>query len=135
LHHRLYRNVARLDRRIMTLDFFWLLMIVITPFATKLLSGNGGFGARFTVYAGIQIATILAFLFMHLHVRSAHLLRPGAHEPASRAEDVALLAVAGAFAISIPVALVVHSQWAYVFWVAAAFAARAVRRLRVAAAT
>ena len=63
-HHRLFRYVARLDRRIVTLNLIWLLMVVITPFATRLLSANGGFGARFTVYAIIQIVTILTFLLI-----------------------------------------------------------------------
>src|SRR5271166_4690531 len=48
-HHRLYRNVTRLDHRIITINLFWLLLIVITPFATRLLSANGAFGARFTI--------------------------------------------------------------------------------------
>jgi uncharacterized membrane protein len=129
LHHRLYRSVARLDGRLITLDLVWLLMIVITPFATKLLSGTGGFGARFTVYAVIQVATILAFLFMRRHIEGHHLLLAGAPEPATRAADLAVLAVAGSFAISIPVALATGSQWAFAIWVAAGFGARAVRRL------
>jgi uncharacterized membrane protein len=127
-HHRLYRNVVRLDGRIITINMFWLLLVVITPFATRLLSANGGFGARFTIYAVIQIATILTFLLMSRHIRSGHLLRLGAAAPATRSDDVALLAVAGMFALSIPVALASGSQWAFVIWVASWFTVRATRR-------
>ena len=68
-HHRLYRNVDKLDSRIVTLNFLWLLMIVVIPFATRLISADGGFGARFTVYAVIQVLTMLAFLLMSRHIR------------------------------------------------------------------
>ncbi|HSR87065.1 MAG TPA: TMEM175 family protein, partial [Streptosporangiaceae bacterium] len=37
-HHRLYRHVVRLDRGIMTMNMFWLLLIVITPFATRIIT-------------------------------------------------------------------------------------------------
>jgi uncharacterized membrane protein len=127
-HHRLFRNVTRLDSRIVTLNLVWLLMIIITPFATKLLSANGGFGARFTVYAIIQVITILTFLLMSRHIRDSQLLRPGAPPPADRADDAALLAVAGMFALSIPVSFI--TEWAFALWVASAFAAKAARRSR-----
>jgi uncharacterized membrane protein len=127
LHHRLYRYVDKLDSRIVTLNLLWLLMIVITPFATRLISADGGFGARFTIYAVIQVLTMLMFLLMRLHIRSGNLLRPGSPQPATAADDVALLAVAGMFAISIPVAFL--TEWAFLFWVFSAFAARAARRI------
>jgi len=127
-HHRLYRNVVRLDGRIVTMNMFWLLLIVITPFATRLISGNGAFGARFTIYAVIQVGAILAFLAMSRHIQSRHLLRLGAPDPTSRIDNAALLAVAGMFALSIPVAFATNSQWAFAIWVGSVFAAKAVRR-------
>jgi uncharacterized membrane protein len=128
-HHRLYRDIARLDRPIISINMFWLLLIVITPWATRLLAGNGGFGARFAIYAVIQVLTILTFLAMSRHLRSGHLLRPGASPPTSRVDDAAYLAVAATFAASIPVAVVYNSEWAFVIWVASVFTARAVRRI------
>ena len=125
-HHSLFRNVARLDSRIITLNLTWLLMIVIIPFATRLLSGSSGFGVRFTLYAVIQVLTMLTFLLMSRHLRGGELLRPGAQPPSTRDDDTWLLTVAAMFAISIPVAFV--TQWAFVFWVASSPAARAVRR-------
>lgn len=127
-HHRLYRDVTRLDRRIISTNMFWLLLIVITPWATRLLAGNGGFGARFTIYAVIQILTILTFLAMSRHIRDGRLLRPGATEPTSRIDDAAYLAVAATFAVSIPVAVVYNTEWAFTIWVASVVSARAVRR-------
>jgi TMEM175 potassium channel family protein len=127
-HHRLYRNVVRLDGRIVTINMFWLLLIVVTPFATRLISGNGAFGARFAIYVVVQVAAILTFLAMSRHIQSAQLLRLGAPDPTSRVDNAALLAVAGMFALSIPVAFATNSQWAFAIWVASVFAAKAVRR-------
>jgi uncharacterized membrane protein len=127
-HHRLFRYLNRLDSRIITLNMVWLLMIVIIPFATELLSGRGGFGVRFSLYAIIQVLTLLTFLLMSRHLRGSKLLRPGAAQPSPRDDDASLLAIAAMFAISIPVAFV--TQWAFVFWVASSPAARAVRRYR-----
>jgi len=129
LHHRLFRFVYRLDARIITLNMLWLLMIVIIPFATKLISGAGGFGIRFTVYAAIQILTVLTFLLMSRHIRASDLQRAEVPPGGRRDDDdVGLLTVAAMFAISIPVAFL--TQWAFVFWIASAPAARAVRRYR-----
>ena len=127
-HHRLYRDVARLDRRIISINMLWLLLIVITPWATRLIAGNGGFGARFAIYAIIQVLTILTFLAMSRHIRGSHLLRPGAPLPTSGVDDAAFLAVAATFAVSIPVAVAYNTEWAFAIWVASVFTARAVRR-------
>jgi uncharacterized membrane protein len=129
-HHRLYRNVVRLDSRIISLNMFWLLLIVITPVATRLIAGNGAFGARFAIYAVIQVLTILAFQAMSTHIRGSHLLSAGSPTPTTRVDEAAYLAVAATFAVSIPVALVSNSEWAFVIWVASVFSARTVRRVR-----
>jgi uncharacterized membrane protein len=125
-HHRLFRNVARLDTRVIALDMLWLLMIVITPFATRVLSGAGGFGVRFTFYAVIQIIIVLTFLVMSRHISSYRLLREGAPAPSTTSYEIGLLTVVTMFAISIPLAFV--TQWAFVCWVASPLVARTVRR-------
>jgi uncharacterized membrane protein len=130
-HHRLFRYVARLDQRLIGLNLAWLLMIVIIPFATRLLAGDGGFGVRFGVYAVVQVLIMVIFLLMSRHIRSRSLLRvhPGPTEPTY--DDAALLTVAAMFAISIPVAFVSSvGQWAFAFWVASSPAVKVVRRLR-----
>jgi uncharacterized membrane protein len=128
LHHRLYRAVVRVDPRLISIDMAWLLMIIITPYVTRVLAGAGAFGIRFSFYAVIQVITIVTFVLMRRHIRDHELLRPGA--TVSVAEDISFLLVAAAFAVSIPIGLVSRSQWAYLVWVAAAFGARAYRRVR-----
>ncbi len=40
-HHDIFRYVRRIDTRLRTLNTTWLLMIVLTPFATQLLMVRG----------------------------------------------------------------------------------------------
>lgn len=40
-HHDIFRYVRRIDTRLRTLNTTWLLMIVLTPFATQLAHGQG----------------------------------------------------------------------------------------------
>ncbi len=125
-HHRLFRYVSRLDQRIVTLNLIWLLMIVVTPFASRLLSGNGGFGVRFGLYAVVQLVTMISFLLMSRHIRGNALLRPEAPTVAKDASDDSWLINAFFFALSIPFAFIpAVGQWAFAFWVAGGFATRA----------
>lgn len=133
VHHRLYRCVARLDSRLISINMLWLLMIICTPYVTRVLSEGRHFSAvRFSLYAVIQVITILTFVFMRRHIRDHDLLRRGAAATLKAGYDLSFFAVAAAFAISIPIAFATESQWTYVVWVTAGFAARAVRRTQEA---
>ena len=113
-HHRVFKYVARLDERIIGLNMIWLLMVVVTPFAARLLAGKGGFGVRFGFYAVVQIIAFLVFVQMNRLLRQRGLLRlepPEAHQI-----NVRLLTLAGMFAISIPIAFV--TPLAFAIWIA-----------------
>jgi uncharacterized membrane protein len=119
-HHRLFRDVARLDAYVTALDMVWLLMIIITPFATKLLIGGGGFGVRFGLYAVIQLLTLAAFWLLSRRLRDHRLLRPGASPPLSADGERAVLFSVCLFAVSIPLAFApAVGQWSYACWLAA----------------
>jgi uncharacterized membrane protein len=130
LHHRLYRFVARLDSRLIGINMVWLLTIILMPYATKVLAGNGATGLRLSLYAVLQVITMVTFVLMRRHIRHHDLLRPDATGQVAAADDISFVAVAAAFAISIPVAIASGSQLTYLIWVAAAFGARAFRRVR-----
>jgi uncharacterized membrane protein len=127
-HHRLFRSVARLDAYVIAVNMAWLLMIIVTPYATRVLSSvdSHDFAVGFSLYAVIQVVTLLAFWLMSRHVRGGRLLLPGVAAPLSSTDERAVLVVAGIFAISIPIAFV--TQWAYVCWVASAVVIRWIRR-------
>jgi uncharacterized membrane protein len=126
-HHRLYRAVKGIDQRLIALNMVWLLMIIITPYATRLLYGNGGFGVRFSVYASIQVITLLTVWLMSRHLRAAGLASADVPEPPGT-DDAIILSAAAMFAVSIPIAFV--TEWAFAFWVAAALGIRWVRRVQ-----
>jgi uncharacterized membrane protein len=135
VHHRLYQHVARLDSRLISINMVWLLMIICMPYVTRVLSGGNTFSAvRFSLYAVIQVITIVTFVIMRRHIRDHDLVRAGVHTTVTPAYDASFLAVAAAFAISIPIAFAAPTQWTYLVWVGAGFAGRAVRRRTTRAA-
>jgi TMEM175 potassium channel family protein len=105
-HHRTFRYVTLLGGQLPRLTMYWLLMQVITPFATRVLTAGGAFQVRFTFYALVQASAALVFLLMLQQLRRHRLLR--ADTPQSIITDAtwrgALLAAA--FLISIPFSFV-----------------------------
>jgi uncharacterized membrane protein len=129
-HHRLFRAVERLEPGVTTLNMIWLFLIVVQPYATRVLGGNGAYGVRFSFYAIIQVATLLCFMLMAHRMRSLGLRY---EDPAVAADlDLRTLTFAAMFALSIPLAFVTH--WAYLCWLAAPLVNRAVLRLHHALA-
>jgi uncharacterized membrane protein len=115
-HHRSFANVVGLAGRLPSWNMLWLLTIVLTPFATKVLTADGGFRTRFILYASNQALSGVFFLLM-IHTINRYGLRgPGTPPQAITAGYVRLISMTSAFLISIPVAFV--TQWAYLCWVA-----------------
>jgi uncharacterized membrane protein len=63
-HHKVFRYVTVLGGRLVFLTLLWLFMLVLTPFATRMLSGDGGFQVRFVFYAIVQALAGLVWLLM-----------------------------------------------------------------------
>jgi uncharacterized membrane protein len=129
VHHRLYQYVGRLDSRLISINMVWLLMIICMPYVTRVLSDGNFSAVRFSLYAVIQVITIVTFVIMRRHIRDHNLVRGGVTTTVTAAYDVSFLAVAAAFAISIPIAFAAPTQWTYLVWVGAGFAGRTVRRV------
>jgi uncharacterized membrane protein len=120
-HHKLFRSVTRLDTRIITLNLGWLLTIILTPFATRVLSDIGPYS--FSFYALVQVGTTLTFLFMVRHIRRYRLLSAEAQRRGLDHDDLQLLGVAAIFAISMPLSFVI-GNWAFACWALASQSAR-----------
>jgi uncharacterized membrane protein len=132
-HHRIFRYVTRIGGGMTGLSLSWLLMIVITPFATRLLSsGDGAFQVRFGIYAGIQAAGGLIFIAMVAMVQTQRLYRPDTppHRFANAYWGVG--ALAAGFLISIPVSFFAANQ-AYDLWILVPLLTAVVRRRILAA--
>jgi uncharacterized membrane protein len=105
-HHRVFRYVTLLGGQLPRLTMYWLLMQVITPFATRVLTASGAFQVRFTFYALVQATSGLIFLLMLRELRRHRLTR--ADTPPSVLTDATwrTSVLAAAFLISIPFSFV-----------------------------
>jgi uncharacterized membrane protein len=126
-HHRVFRYVTKLGGRLTRLTIYWLLMQVVTPFATRVLTGDGAFQVRFDFYAGVQAVAGLLFLLMLRDIRRHRLTR--AETPPGMLADASLrtVTIAAAFLVSIPLSFV--TEWAYACWAVIPVAESLVRRL------
>jgi uncharacterized membrane protein len=91
-------------------------MLVVTPFATKVIGGDGAFEARFGFYAVVQTLASMILLAMAWHIRRAQLYREGVSREQLSRSMIRPGVIAAAFAVSIPIAFATH--WAYVCWLA-----------------
>jgi uncharacterized membrane protein len=131
-HHDVFRYAKRVDSRLRTLNTLWLLMIVLNPFATKLLTVPGKenldvHALRFGFYALLQVLESAALFAMLAHMIS-HDLAPGA--PRRVVTDIARQSynlILG-FGLSIPVFFV--TTYAWVMWIVVPLLVAQWRRLR-----
>jgi uncharacterized membrane protein len=115
-HHDVFRYLKRIDSRFRAINMAWLMMIVLNPFATKLLTskGNETTGAhalRFGFYALLQVLLTAAMLAMVRHM-NAHQLQ-AANTPSQATSDAnwgSYAAMLG-FALSIPLLFATPDAW------------------------
>lgn len=116
-HHRVFRYVTHLDGRLTGLTMTWLFMQVIVPFATRVLTGDGAFQARFGFYAVVQIASFVPFALMVREIKRNHLYRANTPPTMFSSTYVRMIGIGAGFALSIPVSLFTH--YAYICWIVA----------------
>jgi uncharacterized membrane protein len=114
-HHRVFRYVTATNSRLTALTMYWLLMLVVTPFATDVIGGEGAFQARFVFYAIVQFLACLLFILMVREVPRDGLQRPGTPPELFTRAIRRLGMVALGFLVSIPVSFLTH--WAYLCWI------------------
>jgi uncharacterized membrane protein len=132
-HHRVFRYVKSVSPAARRWNMLWLLMIVLTPFAARVISEDGAFQFRFILYATVQA---LAGLFFLLAVRA--LAGNGDLNEQAPPELLAnsyqrLGSVILMFVISIPISFFTH--YAYLCWIAIPFVGTLARRLTTRRAT
>ena len=118
-HHGIFRYVRRVDIRLRTINNFWLLMIVLNPFATRLLTVSGAetlqvHALRFGFYALLQVLASAAMFAALMHMVS-HQLAPDL--PQGVAIDLARQSfnlILG-FGLSIPAFFVWRNAW--IMWI------------------
>jgi uncharacterized membrane protein len=132
-HHRVFRYADRSDARMRTYNMVWLLVIILIPFATNMLTSEGhdSVGAnalRFGFYALLQVVLAAAFLAM-VHRMTAHGLQspdtPSAILRDSAWESGSLML---GFGLSIPFFFATPHAW--VLWVVIPVAVGQIHRWR-----
>ncbi len=126
-HHQFFRYVAAPGGRLMPMTMVWLFAQVITPFATRVIAGDGAFVVRFDFYAIVQIASSLTFVLMVHQVHRHRLFRPSTPRILFRRAYLGSAALLAGFVVSIPISLFTH--WAYACWVAVPALSRLFTRL------
>jgi len=127
-HQRVFRYVTSVSGGLIRLSLAWLLMQVLTPFATKVLADEGAFQFRFTFYAGVQVAAFGLFLLMAWQLRRQGLVRPDTPSDMFMRLNIGAGAMAIGFAVSIPVAF--FTERAYAFWIVVPFLSGFVMRIK-----
>ena len=139
-HHDVFKYVRRTDGRLRNLNMLWLLMIILIPFATKLLTGYEHdaldvHALRFGFYALLQTVAAAALLAIDHHLASANLQAPG-RQDTGQAADGHPPASSGwqsygtmlGFGLSIPVFFA--TTYAWILWWAVPVAIARLDRLR-----
>ncbi|MGH3151707.1 MAG: TMEM175 family protein [Streptosporangiaceae bacterium] len=129
-HHELFAYARRVDARLRTLNTWWLLSIVLNPFATRLLVASGQnlptHALRFGFYALLQVMESAMEYALLRHMIARRLANVPAPVAASLARKSYALMIG--FGLSIPVFFVV--PWAWVLWIASPVLGAQLRRQR-----
>lgn len=114
-HHQLFAYIKRIDATTIGRNLQWLLIIVVTPFVTKLMIHGAGdrhdhsASIRLACYGFVQVLTWLTLLRIYLHLRNHDLLTEDAPVRLQGwAERRGILI--GLFLLSVPLAFV--TPWA-----------------------
>jgi uncharacterized membrane protein len=115
-HHRVLQYLERSDSRLRRITLWWLMTIVLVPFASRLLTANPDSdqvvrGIMFTFYAVNQLVAGSLFLLMVHHASSAGLFSDDMPAGLRDATDRDAMALLGGFAISIPILFITVYGW------------------------
>jgi uncharacterized membrane protein len=127
-HHRVFRYVTHLDSRLTTLTLAWLFTLVVTPFATRVITGNGAFQFRFGFYSVVQVAAVVLFALMSRDIERKHLSRPDTPAAVHAHTLLRTVGFSTGFLLSIPISFV--TNYSYVCWIIAPVAVRTIQRIR-----
>jgi uncharacterized membrane protein len=127
-HHQIFRYVTHLDGRLRGLTMAWLFTQIVTPFATRVIVGEGAFQFRFGFYVLVQLVSQAVFTLMVREVESRHLYRDDTPPDLFRRTYFRELGMAVGFVVAVPVSF--FTQWAYACWALGPLVLHRIRRLR-----
>ena len=118
----MFRYIERVNAHVRNYNVLWLLMIILNPFATRLLTtpGQSAAGPRavqFGFYALLQVLSSAALLLTVHHVASHDLQARDTPPLTETQNDWESYGVMAGFAVSIPLFFVTSNAW--VIWIVA----------------
>jgi uncharacterized membrane protein len=119
-HHRFFSSLARFDGFLMGMNIAYLAWVALVPVASDVLGDFGDEPTAVILYAGTLLGLNATFAISIYYAYRAKLFRPEMAELERRFAGPAVTAIAGVFALSIPVA-VVSPAVATVMWVSIFF--------------
>ncbi|WP_020663733.1 TMEM175 family protein [Amycolatopsis benzoatilytica] len=132
-HHEIFRYVGSLNSRLTSLALTWLFMQVLMPFATRVLTAEGAFAPRFSLYAIVQVLASSLFALIIREIRGQHLSRAEVLPRVFAQSQLRSLCLAAVFAVSIPVSFLTSSTGAFACWLAVPIVLRIALRLQARA--
>lgn len=115
LHHRVFRYVGRASTGVIWLNMAWLLLIVVTPFLTRVIDEGPLDLARFGLYALAQSLQVGVFALMVALVAHQRAFVPGTPEHLRRRGWVLPVVTGIGFLASIPL-FPLLGPWAFALW-------------------
>jgi uncharacterized membrane protein len=105
-HHRCYRYIQRYDRRLMYLNFLFLMFIAFMPFPTTLLFSNGLQAASVIFYAGTAAGMGFSLAGLWIYAYRRGFLSPETSPPLNKSIRLYLLLPPLVFVVSAVIALI-----------------------------
>lgn len=118
-HHEIFRYVRSLSSRLTSLTLAWLFIQILMPFATRVITADGAFPPRFSLYAIVQVLASALIALMVREIRREHLYRTDVPPRAFAQSRVRSICLAAVFGASVPVSFLTTSTGAYLCWLTA----------------
>ncbi|MFI9450145.1 TMEM175 family protein [Amycolatopsis sp. NPDC052450] len=129
-HHEIFPHVRSLNGRLISLTLGWLFMQVLMPFATRVITAEGAFPLRFSLYAMVQVLASASFALIIREIRREHLYRTDGPPRVFAQSLTRSICLAAVFGVSIPVSFVTENAGAYLCWLVAPIALAIARRVQ-----
>jgi len=129
-HHEIFPYVRSLSSRLISLTLGWLFMQVLMPFATRVITAEGAFPLRFSLYAMVQVLASASFALIIREIRREHLYRTDGPPAVFAQSLLRSICLAAVFGISIPVSFLTGDTGAYLCWLLAPIALAIARRVQ-----
>jgi uncharacterized membrane protein len=132
-HHRFFRRIVRLGPGLVPLNMAFLFMIVVLPFATRMVTENGHFQVATVLYSIVIAGVGLSLTLLMWWAWHGDMLRPGTPKTVVARATLSLVVASVIFLLSIPIAFVNTTAAKYswlVLWAVSRLVGAAIGQLR-----